>query len=358
MALNAKMGTSPPFSEFGAYAGSVSTTSFAINDAFVNATSGPAYCFRIVSPVSQTTAALTIYAYLSTKTGSPTAVHASVYAGPSGVMDAQRPDTGAALATSAAVDVSAQADDSWTTFSIASISLTAGATYWVVIHNATATPASNYPTYWTRRWNGNSALARFAAYTTANGFTSDPTIVSAGSEFVACMKFSDGSFLGNPYVVSTAHASNTNDRGARFVFDADTRVAGIHNSTVGGLQNANLTAVKVYQGATEIASITPDLSQMTNGGPMYFSDVLTFTGGVAYDVVGKYGGNATAGWRVDAGMSPPADVAACMASQVQYVDGATPGSYTAVDGLCAIAIMLNNIPGGASGGQTSYIWGG
>lgn len=342
MAISNKMGSCPPTAERGAMSAGVTGTTFALAANFTNATSGSAYAMRFISPISQTNSVLTIYAFLTAKTGSPTAIKAAVFAGPSGVMDAQRPDTGAALATSGAVDVSAQTDSTWTTFSISSISLTAGVTYWLVIFNDTATPASNNATYMTRGWNGNLGSARFPAYTTTDGFTTDPTVVSAGSEAMIVIKFSDGSLLGNPFAVTTAHASNTNDRGNRYVFDATTIVDGVYLG-INGLLNANLTEIKVYQGATEVASVTLDLSGKTNLGSLYFDAPVTFASGIAYDVVGKFSGNVAASNRIDGGVSPPSDVVNCMPAGIKYVDGATPGSYTAVDGMTSIFLLISNI---------------
>lgn len=354
-AVSNKMGSCPPTNERGLQQTSITGTTLALNDNFVNATSGSAYAVRFSAPVGQSSAALTVYAYMTTKTGSPTAITAGIWAGPSGVMDAQRPDTGAALAT-VAVDVSTQSNNTWTTFSISSVSLTAGATYWLVIYNATGTPASNNATYMTRGNTGNMGLARFPAWTTTNGFTTDPTVVSASSEAPVVLKFSDGSIIGSPYTVTTAHASNANDRGNRYTFDAATTVSGVILAST--MLASSITAVKVYQGASEVASVTLDRSQINNAGAVYFSSSVSFAASSAYDVVCKYSGATVQGGYTDAGTSPPSDVTSCMPAGLQYVDGATPGSYTATNAATGIFLLIDNVPAAAGGsGAASYGFG-
>lgn len=349
MALSSQMGSSPPYAQFGLKGASVTGTTFAIDSAFVNTTSGKCFATRFVAPVAQSSAALVCYAYLTAKTGSPTDVRFDIYAGASGAMDAQRPDTGAALATSAAVDVSAQTNNTWTTFTISSVSLTAGATYWVIIRNATGTPASNYPTYMTRGTDGIVIGARFNAFAVTDGFAADPAAVATNSDSPIVLKFSDGSVLGNPYVESTAHANNTNDRGLRFRFDASVVVVGVYNPTA---SNANTTFWKIYQGASEVATLTPDRSELNNAQYMYFAAPVTLAAATDYDVVQKVGSNSTYIPRLHAGSTAPADVTACMSACVSYVDGATPGSYTESDGNAAMMLLIDNFPTAAGG--TSY----
>lgn len=350
-AISSKMGSSPITAERGAIAASLGGGTFALDSdpAFVNATSGDAIGLRFSAPVGQTNAALTVYAFLTAETGSATDVRCAVFAGPSGAMDAQRPSTDAALATSAACDVSSQAANTWSTFSISSVSLTAGATYWLVIYNATASPASNYPTYMTRGWAG--PITRFNAVTTTDGWAaSDGTAVANDAPIV--IKFSDGSLIGNPFVVSTQHASNANDRGNRYTFDAAVVVSGVYTI----LNNTLTTAIKVYQGASEVASVTLDRAQLnTTGFAIYFNAPVTFAAGTAYDVVVDPSGSTNVGGRISAGTSAPADVLSCMPAGLTAIGGATPGSYSTEEGFYAIFLIVDNIPAAAGGGgQRSY----
>lgn len=351
MAISTKMGACPPFMAYGASTTTVSGTTTLLDANFVNATSGKCIAMRFISPVSQSSAAFTFYAFMTTKAASPTDIRVAVFAGPSGAMDDDRPDTGAALGTSAAVDVSAQTNNTWTTFTISSLSLTAGLTYWAVLYNNTGTPGTNTATYMTRGLaTGLTQSGRFPCYNTTDGFTTDPTAVAGTADAPFVMKFSDGSLVGMPYVVSTSHANNTNDRGMRFTFDADTTVLGIY---VGGTIGTTSSTVKVYVGASEVATTpTLDKSIINNNGMIYFSSPYTFPAATAVDVVVKYGSSATTFPTIGEGSSAPSDVTACLLAGVSYVDGATPGSYTATAGaITGFYLILDNIPA-ASGGNS------
>lgn len=352
MALNPKMGSAWALLQFGSCTASLSASTMLLDDNFVNATSGKAMATRISAPISQTSAAMTVYALLNTKAGSPTAIKCAIFAGPSGGMDPHRPDTGAALATSAGVDVSAYAANTWVQFDLSGLSLTSGATYWIIIYNDTGTPASNTATFYTRMLSYAAlGVARFSTYTTTNGFTTDPTSISTNGEAVLVMKFSDGSLMGNPYAVSTTHASNTNDRGIRITLDATVEAIGCIIGLNATLTNAS--SIKVYQGSTEVASATLDLAHKNTNATIYFDAPFTQTGGLAYDYVYKLSSAASFGPCVDAGTSPPTDVTDCMCSSVAYVEGATPGSYNVNAGaITGLAMLLNNIP--AAAGGTSY----
>ncbi len=348
------MGSGSPFMAYGTAGTSVTGTTTTLNANFVNATSGMAIAMRFCSPITQSSAALTFYAYLTSKAASPTAIKVAIFAGPSGAMDDDRPDTGAALSTSAAVDVSAQTNNTWTTFSLSSLSLTAGLTYWAVLYNDTGTPGTNTATYMTRGLNvGIAQSGRFPCYNTTDGFTTDPTAVATTAEAPFVMKFSDGSLIGCPYVVSNSHASNANDRGMRFTLDAATKVLGVYGQgTIGTL----VTTVKAYVGASEVAT-TPTLDKNTinNNGVIYFTTAYTFPAGTAVDVVFKYSGNATNMPYFNEGASAPADVTACLNQGIAYVDGATPGSYSATAGAASgFFLLLDNIPA-PTGGYTGMM---
>lgn len=344
--LSRRMGAGSPFLAYGAPATGISGTTLDLNTAFVNATSGTALAMRFCSPSTQSSATLTVYAYMTAKTGSPTNVKAAIFAGPSGAMDDDRPDTGAALGISGATDVSAQSANSWTTFTISSVSLTKGVDYWLVFYNDTATPASNYPTYMSRGWNGAMAT-RFAAYTTTNGFTTDPSAVSSSSEAPFVLAFADGTIMGCPYVVSTAHANNSESRGMRFTFDSAHTIVGLFS----GFSATSATTLKVYNGASEVGSATLSLSQKNNAQCIYFDAPITFAAGVAYDVVWSTSSGSTQGARIGPGVSPPADVSNCMNSGIGYVTGTTPGSFTHTAGeFTTILLLVDNVPAASGGG--------
>jgi hypothetical protein len=198
----------------------------------------------------------------------------------------------------------------------------------------------------TRGFNTNFAnQPRFLAFESTDGWTTDGTSRTNDGPYVA--KFSDGSVIGNPYVKSTTHANNTTDRGTRFNFAVPMVVSGVYI----GVVSSSLSAIKIYQGASEVASLTPDLNQKNNIGWAYFDASLTLTANTAYDFVYKLSGNSTFGPRIDADASPPADVLLAMPTNQKCVDG-TAGSYTAVDGFVPIGLLVDSIP--AAGGTTVF----
>jgi hypothetical protein len=331
----------------------MSTTGFALTSSFVNGTAngaGTALGIRFVAPATQT-GAFKLYAFMNAAvTGSPTKIRCAVFRGPTDTEDAQRPgDTPTPIAETGDVNVSAQSASTWTEFLINSLSLTAGQTYWAVIHNATTTPGSNYATYLTRGYN-NPTPYRFSGVTTTDGWkASDGTSITG--EPAVVMKFDDGTIFGNPFVVSNVHANNTNIRGNRYNFQYDIKVRGV----VLGLSGTAASALKIYQGTTEVLSVTLDRSQANSGICVFFNE-LTLTKNTDYDVVLTFGTNASTSARYDAGVSPPADVAAALPTTCIAVDGSSTPLTPATDGGCStFYLIISDYPApAASGGGGAF----
>jgi hypothetical protein len=349
MGLHNAMGVQSTFLFLGG-TGSVSTTNLDIDSNFSFGVSGDAFLVRFNTPVAQTSGNLTVYAYLVTKTGSPTSVTCAIYAGSSGADDAQRPNS--TVVATVTNDLSAASNATWQTFSLTGVTLTQGATYWVIITNGTGTPGSNFPQFRVRSlnlWTSN----RMPGYITADGVATDPSLQGAAADGPIVIKFDDNSLMGNPYVVTTAHANNQNDRGQRFKFDADVDFAGFIDMNM--LPAAATGTFDLYQGASLLESITLDRSQANNAGVVWFSQIRRFTAGVAYDLVWNPTSNTTIGLYVNAGASAPADVDACLLQNFSYVDGATPGSYTATVGaITSLILMPDNLVAAAAGGGTGF----
>lgn len=324
--LNNAMGTQPLFSMFGGTA-SLSQNNFDLDSAFTFGTSGDAYLIRFFAPLSQTNAALTVYHYIASVTGSPTSVTCYLHAGPSGADDDDRPNS--TVIDSVVADATSITAPGWLTFSLTTSSLTRGATYYLIIANTTATPSSNFPTIRTRALNQLTNI-RLVPYTTIDGIATDPTSASSLAEAACVIKFSDGTMMGNPYVVGTSHNNNANYRGTRYKFNTRWKFAGVVNA--GLTTGATACDCEVYQGSTLLSSTAVDMTQRFNAGVIYFDSVLTFEPNVEYDVVFKPATNSTQGSHFNAGSSPPADVTACMDQNKWYLDGATPGSFTATQG--------------------------
>lgn len=336
MAFNT-LGIIAPTLERGAPASSVSGTTFALNTAFVPSGSGNAIGYRFTAPLSQTSASFTLYMYMTAISGSPTAVRMDLYNGPSSSQNVNRPDPSAALSSTGNVDVSAQPTASWTTFTIASASLVQGATYWAIIYNATATPASNFPTYMVRGFQTAFTSRYIIASTTAGFSTDSPTVY--GSDAPVVTKFSDGTIVGMPGVRSVSHASNTNDRGMRFNYPYSVRVNGVYC----GAANTSVSNIKVFQGVTEVASTpTMDFTQRSQGSTNYFTSPIVFSANTNYDVVMRVSASATAGPRIDAGDGIPADISSSFPSFVKYIDG-TPGSFTTSYGWTGMWLLYDEI---------------
>lgn len=347
------------FSAVLGFGGAPAATTSQLDSAFTYETDGDVAVIRFIAPVAQSNGTLDVYVPLNAAvTGNPSDVRCAIYASAGAAEDPDRPDAGgSALATSGAVNLTGFAANTWATFALTGVSLTQGATYYLLIDNRTATPASNYPVFRLTgvlnlaTWQTTAGRFWMVVGTSANGITTDPTYVS--NPCVAVIAFGDGTtIMGFPAVLASAHASNTNDRGCRVQFSEDVVISGV-------LLNSTLTScngLKIYAatGGSALVSVTPDVAQLQN--PAFRFDPLTLTGGVSYDIVFAFSGNSTSVTKYTTGAGTiPDDVAACFpAWYLGAVDGTTPGSY-ALDATAFVpmALLLDNNPaiaGGSGGG--------
>lgn len=336
--------------QFGFYSTNAVAT-FAVDSAFVYGVSGSAWIAIFNSPVSQTNGAFTLYVYCSAVTGTPGSSSIDIYASSSGG-DGQRP-SGSILATSSNTSASGCGTASWLTYSIASISLTVGQYYFVILHNDTAVPGSNNFTLTTRGVSPSANVGTFnrlfATCSTTDGISTDPTCGSATIQPHGVMKFSDGTIIGYPFVVTAASTSNTAYRGNRYNFDEDMKVAGV--TVIGVVATSSVVTMEVYNGASQLSTVTMDNYSRLNGMSAFFAAPVTFSGGTAIDVVWKPSANTTMGTYMTTGNSPPADVTTSAGTGISYVTGATPGSFTnTVAQFIPLALILDTNPAIASGG--------
>lgn len=307
------------------------STSIQVDTAYTFGTSGEAFFLRFVATEDQTSGNLTVYAYSTATTGSPT-FSAEIRNGPGPSDDPDRPEAGGAtLATTSGVVPTA---NTWSAFSFTGVTLVGGQQYYVIIYNAHGTPASNHASWQYRgamdsHDNSVNILEMFQAGYTSDGFATDPLGVGATQIGSCCLVYNSGNQYGNPYVNRTTHASNANDRGNRIRFVEKIKILG----AVDSLTSAAISTYEINQGATNISSVTSDTWSRDRSNFAAYEGV-ELNKATDYDFVTTFSSSAGVGQIYDMGEaegSLPADVIACRpGGVVAYVDGTTPGSY-AVD---------------------------
>lgn len=296
-----------------------------IDSAFVFETSGDAWFVRFVSPVSQTTASLTLYVFCDSETGSPTDVRVAAYNGPAVADDADNPESGGSeLGVSGAVDFNGTGG-TWVAMTIASVTLVEEQSYYLVVDNRTGTPASNYPTLVTRGFLRLLPYSYFGGGFTTDGFLgAAPSIVNGLSAVIA---FGDGSLLGNPYPTSNSEGSSSDDIGNRFLFDEDVIVSGEVLGTAA--DQWRIFEINAASGGANQITATRDRNARMKASGTRFAPT-TLTGGTSYDcvIVKNTAHNTTVAYMGEISGNLPADVLACRMNGAGLVSGTTPGSYT------------------------------
>src|SRR3990167_2436157 len=368
MALNYSKGVDGMAVGIGADAGTL--TAIQIDSAYTFETGGEAWFCRFTSPVSKTTGALTVYVHCSAVTGSPT-YNVTVRNGAQAGQDVDRPEAGGSTLGTPGTAITPTANR-WATFTLTSLTLVQGQTYFVIINNTSADPTTAYAS-WVYRGSADSNVggpvaphqALWAAGFTANGFTTDPTY---GTGYGTCVvKFNAGEIRGFPWVAASANTVDTNDRGNKGQFDEDMVVAAIFFAGAGSGNIATIEITKVSDASVVLSHTLDVVTQNAVYGLGGAIPLTTLTGGVAYYIVLTYSGstaNPTRRYMGEADADLPADVLAAVPSWfLGWVGGATaPGSYgTPVVGLAQPMILIlddNPAIAGASGGQTTSIFGG
>ncbi|MDH5244847.1 MAG: hypothetical protein OEW98_00235 [Betaproteobacteria bacterium] len=337
----------------GSQDGGSVTSSPNIDSAFTFESSGDVYAIKFVSPVAQTSETLTVYAFVTAVTGTPS-FSLEVRKGYQGTGDSDRPETGGANLASGASTVSSPSATTWVTFTC-TVTLTLGDVFWILIKNTHATPASNHATFCTRGSLDSTTQMLFvnayifqAGYS-LDGFTTDPTMNNNAMAPVV-LKFGDGSLMGCPWVGSTNHASNANNRGVRVQFSEDVVVSGLLTNIVNA---AYSTGLAIYQNGSTVLTEGGDYAIIANNNPQFRFAPTTLSGGVAYDVVLTFSNNATQGVFYHMGQaegSVPADVKACLPSYlIGSVDSATSSFTPDTSQTMFVALLVDDNPAIAGG---------
>jgi hypothetical protein len=303
-----------------------------LNSAFTFGTTG-AYCgMQFTAPVGATYFDIWVYNN-GAVTGSPTNIAAELRA--NDTTTATKPlAAGSVLGTPGSdTSFSGLASAQWVQLSRYTYTVVQNTCYFLYFINKTGTPASNYPSICYR----GIMPANFMGLVSqscrnvrgTDGFAGVPTAALGMPCFV--LKFSDGSYFGNPYPESAAaYTNNTDWRGNRYTFDRDTLVSGVM-ALLGTVTNWNAGTWAVYQGATLKASGTISLAQQNTTTQLiiHFAPMI-FYAGIAYDVIFQPASATTDNPAKSMGQgSIPADVTAAGFQGVSYVSGATPGSLSA-----------------------------
>lgn len=335
----------------------VATSSPDLNSAFVFKTSGAVWLARFVSPVGQSSATLTLYAYVTSVTGSPT-FELQVRDEATGSEDAQRPSAaGSNLATSpSSLSLTSADNNTWVVFTC-TVSLTAGQTYFFIVENTHGTPGSNHAKI---QYRGSidtfgvplNTIGLMQTGYSADGFATDPTYSNAS---MGCfvVKFADGSLIGNPYVSTTAHASNANNRGVRVKFSEDVVVSGLVGEFPSS-GSATGSRIDTAAGSNIVTHTFGRFEKANYLGRISRFAPVTLAGGVSHDIVITYSSVNGAGpfyTMGEAEGSVPADVLACRPQGLASVDGATPGSYTVDNSqIMRFGLIIDDNPAIAGGG--------
>lgn len=328
-----------------------SPAALALDSAYNPMTSGDAVCIGFFAPESQTSGGLTFYAWLKNRVGSPTNMVAWLCI--SQATYPQRP-MGTPNAMSGAVNCSdvPTSGGKWKTFSFSGVSLVAGQRYYLVIHNATATPASNHvaaayaggagvgsAAYLDRLWHGGY---------TGNGFAGDPSMTTGGLA-PAVIKLASNRLFGSPFVESgDCSAATDQDRGNRIRLPAPVSVAGVVASVP--VQNF-LSAVRIYRGTTLIATATASNYAKMTAPVLLFNAPVRLEANVDYDVVYAVSDASSFGMRLYMGTdTPPSDVGACVPTVTggrwSFISG-SPGSYTVdTTRLACMGLVVAGMPVG------------
>ncbi len=337
------------------------TFSDPINSALVMHTSGDAWFARVSAARAMSAATLTLYVYIGAVVGDPT-FQLQVWDGATGAEDDDRPSAGGSnLASSPSTLTLSSSDDGTWGVLTCTVSLAIGQTYFLIVENTHATPASNHATFCIRGTLDSLTLGSVssnllgpqqAGFTLDGWNAGDGTIGGGTGPF--CIKYGDGTKIGFAYVSSETHASDALDRGVRVQFSEDvvTSGGGFSGST-SSLVNLEINAAS---GGANKATLALDRYQEINR-PVGRWTPATLTGASSYDFVETFSASSTTGTIYGMGEaegSLPSDVLACRPQGWAYVNdvgAAGPGSYTVdTSKIMQFALILDDNPAIAGGG--------
>lgn len=349
------MFSSPVLSVGGLHQSSGSATGFNLTTAFVKGTSGAAFLVRYVCRTADPIDALWVFVHAFT--GTVTAMQCDIYNENAWNLP------GATLRdSSTAVSIPAGATQ-WMKFTFGTpYTPTVGEVLWFIVHNTTATPASNYPTIRTATTTSIGASSdlvfRIKPFTTSTGATTTgatyeaPCVVKQGSNYFGqpLTIYNGGNFLAN----------DSNEKGMQFTVPTGLifNIYGYETTKSTSLADtAKLYADATAPGGTVLASwdLDSDTNETTNEaiGCKIF-DTAYAAGAGTYKFVFDPGGNMNlAGMEIEdyASYSTEFDAMFDMWKCTKPVIE-NAGSWT-VDGHGLVDIrLLIEVTAAASGGGT------
>lgn len=343
--------------------GATSPGNFTLNSQGVLGTSGRFLMLQHVPVLAQSSAAMTLYLYMITKTLSPTDMRAVVY--DVHASNTNRRGTTANGGSSGASDWSGSSSGTWNSIAMSGVTTVIAPCTPIVIgtYNNLALASTNYPDVAVR---GGTDQVTSPNYFMLGGrmqndlsgwlSTVDP-VQSYTNAGVWVVKYGDGTVVGQPYTqYVAAHPSNNQDhRGMQFTPPEDVVVSGVlFPSSVGA---AVVCDFYIHTAAgSEILHITSPHLWHSNLASSYRFAPITLTGGTTYHATIKPQSNSTILRRLYMGQSsPPADVLACRpCPDAALVYGPTPGSFTVETNRFPImALLVDNWPEIAGSGGTT-----
>lgn len=264
-----------------------SRTSFALDSAFVNGTSGDAVAIRYMA---QAASKITeVYVFCADKTGSPSTFTCTIYNESSNA--ARAGTTSRSSSTTVTLPAGSTGWMKFDTFS--DYTPTVGEILWIVIHNTTDTPASNYISVLTATntvfFSGATSF-HATGYTTTAGFSSNGTQVNE-MPFVINH---GGTYVGQPFTQRTTRSSASTEYGFQFTPTEDVKVSGV----LIGVGSANYADFRILADATApggSALNSYDLDSDSNEttcdlvGAKMFDSVVTLSGGTTYKCTLTFG---------------------------------------------------------------------
>lgn len=340
------------------------STTFTLSSAYVAGTSGRACAARYLSPAGGKTLSK-VYFNISSYTGTAANVNdITVELRPEASAGAGTPDT-ATLTESKTVDPASATG--WIVTTGWTSALAAMSRKFVIVgdpdgngtHNAVLRFRATGYTYQT---TGAQASLRYTPADTTNGWVSGNAVYSASAKIV--LVFNDGTVFGDPLVVDTAPANDTNRRGLAIASDglvADLSIFGACWVT----SNANISGLEISEGSaapgTAVDTSTDliyngaalKVGCLTNGGNPY-----TLSASTAYHIVATFSGNTTAGpQRIDIGTGETAELRAAMPGGGKFsyarANGTTDWSNDLVGSIPNMSLLIDGqtavTPGGGGG---------
>ena len=346
-------------------------TGFQIDSAFIFETSGDYVGTRFVSPVSQTSGTLSVYAYVTADNGQAnTDFNVQVRNGPTASGDSDRPEAGGSTigTMGTAIDLNG-VGAGWATFSdITALTLAVNSVYYAIVENKAVTPGTEHATICRRgAMDGNYGSSGFAhvlcrlVYNT-NGFAADPNL---GFISPVIVEFdgghASGEVIGNPYIDTVSLTSSTNYRGNQLKFDTDVIVSGVWFEDAGSAYASGTVGIYDTSGnELGLSETSINYVQRNEKVAVRFTP-FTISAGTVVNVVAKPGSSdpGAAIYTMGSGTIPAA-VKACGVPNAGFVNASTTAGLTATlntEQLSPLGLIVDNFPTVAGGGGSASVLG-